>query len=134
MVKNEEYLNCFRTLGDNWEVTDEQKATLEEYICSLYSSNKKYVNEARMDIFMKKQKSKNQIVDLSILPPCGSSLMLHIHRANYVARIWKLSSASQIAAPSFSGYGWNEDGSICWVEEQYPEDITDLLLNCDEEE
>lgn len=132
MIKNNEYLDCFKTLGNQWDVSDELKLTLEKYVCSLYSSSKKDVNEVRMDIFMKKQKSNNQIVDLSILPPCKSTLTLHIERANYVARIWKMSSSRQIIAPTFRSYGWNEDGSICWVDEQYPEDITDLMLNDDD--
>ena len=129
MVKSARYLEAFNTLGDQWELSDELKLTLEEYVCNLYSSSKNYVNETRFDMFMENQIVKNQIVDLSILPPCKSSLLLHIERANYVAKLWKMSPVNLINAPPFNNHGWHCDGSINWVNEQYPDDISELLIN-----
>ena len=49
----------------------------------------KTVNPGRAEIFTKKQANENKITDLPILPPCESTLLLHIKRANYVAKLWK---------------------------------------------
>ena len=52
---------------------------------------------------MKKQNQESKVVDLSVIPPCFSSLYLQIKRSNFIAAMWKRT-------------------------EPYPEDIDDLLL------
>ena len=47
----------------------------------------KTVNPGRTEIFTKKHANENKIIDLLILPPCESTLFLHIKRGNYVAKL-----------------------------------------------
>lgn len=89
MNTNDSFLEVFTSLGDHWEMEDKKKLALEEFVCQLYSSNLIDVNETRYKIFMKKYTLKNKLFDLSILPPCKSSLMLCIKQENYVAKLWK---------------------------------------------
>jgi hypothetical protein len=63
--------------------------------------------------------------DLSTLPPCHFSLLLHIKRANYAAAMWNTHYES-ILLPEI------HDGSIGWVDQPFPDDINELLLNEDE--
>ena len=69
------------------------------------------------------------MVDLSLLPPCKSSLEKHINRANFVARVWRQASQSIIDIEEPVNHGWLEDMSIDWLTEPHPEDIAELLLN-----
>ena len=114
-------------LGEAWELTDGIKNVLEGFVCKLYGS-KSSINDARFQLFERKQK-KGVIVDLSLLPPCKSALELHLERANYVARIWKLAGTAMIQAPHLAGRGWDVVGDIEWIDEMFPEDITTLFLS-----
>ena len=68
MIKSDEFVSVFVSLGQDWYLSDEIKNALENYICKLYGSKKSDINEARFDIFIQKHGSKNKIIDLSILP------------------------------------------------------------------
>ena len=83
----------------------------------------------RKKIFNKKCKEEGKITDLSVMPPCRSVLRLHTHRANYVAKIWKLTMENQVNCPDITQHGWNEDGRIKWIENVFPEDIEEVLLH-----
>ena len=83
--KSAMFLNTFKELVRDWELTDEIVTTLEEYVCSLYGSKKNTVNSTRFDMFMKKQNQESKVVDLSVIPPCFSSLYLQIKRSNFIA-------------------------------------------------
>ena len=128
MLQDEEFIDAFIHLGNEWSLDDQFKDVLERYVCHLYSSKKSKVNDARFQIFNKKQSISNQLTDLSILPPCQSALNLHIMRANYVAKIWKLAGTAIVDLPLPSHHGWYADSSIQWTEEIFPQDITTLLL------
>ena len=78
--------------------------------------------------------TKNRIQDLSILPPCRRSLVLHLKRANYIARIWKLCFQDIIDFQDISNHGWNSDGTIHWTTEEFPDDINEILTNEDDSE
>ena len=73
------------------------------------------------------------MIDLSLLPPCQTSLERHIRRANYVARIWRQASHPMMNIQDPQFHGWNEDLSTDWISVPYPEDISELLLANDEE-
>ncbi len=92
------------------------------------------VNQARRAIFWRIFEKENKVVDLSLLPPCKSSLEKHISRANFVARIWKQASKSIIDIEQPANHGWLEDLSIDWLTEPYPEDIAELLVVSQERE
>jgi len=53
-------------------------------------------------------------------------------RACFVAALWKNTTYAQIEIPSITNHGWVADGSIDWIENPFPDDITELLLNEDE--
>jgi hypothetical protein len=84
-------------------------------------------------LFTKKQR-KDQLTDLSLLPPCKTALLRRIDRANYVAKLWKEAGTAMVEAPEPAHHGWNMDGDIDWVENVYPEDITKLLCDDDNDD
>ena len=60
--------------------------------------------------------------------PCRSVLKLHSMRGNTVAAIWKRSTSPMIELPQLSECGWEEDSSIRWVIDIFPNDIEDNFL------
>ena len=48
-----------------------------------------------------------------------------------VAYLWKKSLVPQLSYPSITDNGWNTDGSIRWLDEDFPTDIENLLLDED---
>ena len=68
------------------------------------------------------------MIDLSNMPPCFSSLFLHLQLANYVARIWKLTLCASLSLPDITDRGLDEDGRIKWIQQSFPDDITELLI------
>ena len=105
---------------------------LEKYVCTLYESKENLVDAARLDIFMKKQTNENKVTDVSVIPPCLTSLYLQIKRANYVAAVWKRTEHPQTLFMIIEEHGWQADCSIYWIEEPLPDDISDLLYEEDE--
>ena len=94
MNSKQEYISTFKNVGNHWE--KELFDTLEDYVCKLYSSKKRKVNKARYELFLKKHTQQNKVIDLSLLPPCCSTLKLHVMRYNYVACIWKKTKTAYI--------------------------------------
>ena len=76
-------------------------------------------------MFERKQK-KGVMVDLSNLPPSQSALYLHMERANYVARLWKLARVPMLTQP------WDEDGDIQWIENMLPDEVSSIFLKTDD--
>ena len=56
-------------------------------------------------------------------------LHLHAQRANYVAKIWKSSNLAWHDMPDIKDNGWLENGEIDWVENVFPDDIEDILVD-----
>ena len=71
---NGSFLRAFTKLGTDWDLTEQQVNAIEKYMCALYKSKKKSVNDVRYDLFEKKQNKEGKIIDLSLIPPCFSSL------------------------------------------------------------
>ena len=65
---------------------------------------------------------------MAALHPCSSVLRLHILRSNTVASLWKRSTTASFTMPDISQYGWGIDGNIQWVEDVFPTDAEDILL------
>ena len=91
-------------------------------------SKMKSVDIIRADMFMKKNKRENKVIDLPTMPPSFSSLFLHLQHADYVARIWKLTLSASLSLPDITGLGWDEDGRIKWIQKPFSDDITELLI------
>ena len=77
--------------------------------------------------YLNKQK-KEQLADLSILPPCQKSLFLHMERSNYIANLWKSPPVPMTSPPRPSQNGWYDDCTIQWIDKMYPHDIASLML------
>ena len=76
---------------------------------------------------------ERKVVDLSLLPPCGSSLRKHVTRANYVARFWRNAQHPIMALEDPQFHGWLPNLNIDWIAEAYPDDVAELLVEHDEE-
>ena len=87
------------------------------------------MNQVRYQLFQRKYNREEKIIDLAMLPPCQSVLMLHAKRANFVAQIWRCSDQAQLQTPDIELHGWNSNCSIKWLEKEFPDDIEDLLVD-----
>ena len=76
-------------LGNSWELSEENINSFEKYICHLYGKKYKSVNKVRFEKIQATYKVQNKIPELSILPPCKQSLVLHLRHASYIAKLWK---------------------------------------------
>ena len=90
------------------------------------------VNQLRHDLFVSKCQPKstqksfaiNGGLDLSLLPPCQSSLVMHAQRCNYVAYVWRQAHVQHPSTPSPNGLGWtSDDKGALQIEWSKPEDI-----------
>ena len=52
----------------------------------------------------------------------------HCKRANYVAKLWRLSLESRVEPVLITQHGWQDDAFPQWVEDVFPEDVSELLL------
>ncbi|KAG1675210.1 hypothetical protein GQR58_014786 [Nymphon striatum] len=57
-------------------------------------------------------------------------LVLHIKRANYVAKIWRSFLTSWLDAEEITESGWLADGEAYWVDDIFPLEIEEIL--CDQ--
>ena len=126
------HLQSFCDLGNSYEISDALVGNLEEYICNLYGVKGCDVDSARNKIFWDTLKRKKKVIDLSMLPPCKKSLLLHIKRSNYISRIWRQASVAEMDIQNAQNHGWNLDFSLQWNDEAYPHDL-ELLLERSED-
>ena len=104
---------------------------LEWYVCTIYSYlREKMVNVVRSKLFEKKFTKGGKVIDMALLPPCNLSLVLHIKRDNYVAKIWRSSLTSWLDAEEITESGWLADGEAYWVDDVFPPEIEEIL--CDQ--
>ena len=90
MLKSQKFLNAFSRLGTSWDYDEATFKSLEEFTCVIYGlRNEKSINKARSKLFEKNFSRQEEIIDLSLLPPCQSVLFLHYKRANYVSKLWR---------------------------------------------
>lgn len=132
MTKNQNFVEAFCLLGVNWRVNenDGMVQVLERFVCTIYGyAREKSVNAVRSKCFEKKYIKEGKVIDMALLPPCHSSLFLHIQRANYVAKIWRSSLVNHVDTEDITEHGWFANGEPHWVNDVYPEDIENIL--CD---
>ena len=92
---------------------------------------KKDVNYVLHQLFETTYSREDKMIDLSLLPPCQSSLRLHSLRANVVAKIWNDVDKRTIHLPDFTLYCWNEDFRIHWFDDAFPQNVIDILMDSD---
>ena len=121
--------SAFEELGNDWDISQQLREELEIYVCRLYGCDEKDVNVVRWNLHNKKFVRQNKSIDLASLLPCQQVLNIHIERANYVARIWKLSLQRMINVPSFIGRGWNNFGEVDWITQEFPDEMEEIFFD-----
>ena len=86
-------------------------------------------DSVRFKMFDKKRTRENKIPDLSTFPPCRQVFEYHSRRSNAIAYIWKRSLSSNADYQNIIECGWEVDGDIHWINECFPKQIEDILLD-----
>ena len=100
-MKNRTYIDAFMDLGLSWNISEQMVNTIERFVCELYGTKMQEVNLLRYQLHC----SKAGKVEPEGLPPCKSSLQLHITRANYQAGIWRRAIFPLPEVPLPGGHG-----------------------------
>lgn len=101
LLRNREYFNSFRSLGNAFPPSEELVLQLNRFVCLLYGDkNSENVNKCRFSLFKSGKCSDDQ------LPPTCDSLLQHIRRANYQAAIWLNCLQPHMTIPPPSENGW----------------------------
>ena len=80
-----------------------QQKSQQLEICEIYSEKRSgSVNIVRSSMFWNKLENSNQSIDMSLLPPCRSSLKKSLSRASYVARMWRRAINSSMTEVSIN--------------------------------
>ena len=72
---------------------------------------------------------RKKIIDLSLLPPCKSVLLLHTKRLNFLAKICRCSNEAQLQIPGIKMHGWDANCKIKLLEKEFPDNIQDLFFD-----
>ena len=109
--RDSKFVEVFASLGCFWNFQDNVFNGLEEYVCYLYGFRKKDINHVCHELFQRTY-SRDKIKDLSLLPPCQSTLKLHPSRANVVAKIWKSADEANVDIPDVALEGPKPPNSL----------------------
>lgn len=146
MSANHNFINLFKQFGNNMDwMSDSDWIDLQQFVCSIYGKpNYKDTNLLRYDLFKTRYEPKSwksvlrfkNGIDLSLLPPCHSSLRLHVKRATYQTFIWKNAHIADVSFPSPEGYGWKKNSEsaleVEWTDgDVLPRQLVDILV-CDQ--
>ena len=96
------------------------------YLCGF---RKKDINYVRHELFQRTYSRDNKIIDLSLLPPCQSTLKLHASTDNVAAKIWKSANETNVDIPDAALEGWDENLHTHWLEKAFPENVIGILMN-----
>jgi hypothetical protein len=126
LLENDEFCQAMKSLGEKFDPDAETVKQAEKAICHLYNSAQfSNTNKIRSD------KWNRRTTDITKLPPCHDSAILHLRRANYQAAIWKRSLEREMEVPSPHGHGWVVHGcdiSILWMSQpRAPSKVLDIV-------
>lgn len=141
MKKNHLFTSAFASLGSSDKIDDSTMSTIEKFTCCMYAMPKlSKVNDVRMALFEKKYApskatvqplDKMKGVNPSEMPPCHSSLVKKVQRANYIAYLWKNAAATNPSDLDPEEHGWllkDNQYVINWYEgDQLPQTITNII-------
>lgn len=138
LTQSSSFTDAFHQLGESLEnVSSEMLCNLQKYVCCMHGRPKmEDVNKVRSVMFQsrysKDLNGSNIGIDLSLLPPCASSLHLHILRANYQCYVWKNAHKPYSDIPSPTQHGWVTDDAgklvVQWTSGAIlPQSIVDLV-------
>jgi hypothetical protein len=129
VTHNQAYVRAMSKIGEEWVVSEETLKDTEALICQLYGKKCQSVDLLRYEMHC----AKGGKVDPQALPPCLSSLRLHVTRANFQAAIWRRATIPCPEIPSPQGHGWevdNESNEVKFVwlgSKPAPEEVLELL-------
>ena len=127
LKKHPEFIEDFEELGQTCIVTEKQIVNLTGFVCTLYVKKMDYIDLLRYQIFC----AKGGRVDPESLPPCLSTLILHIKLANYQALVWRNALRSNPMIPSPNGHGWDVTDDVITIKwlgsKPAPEEVLELL-------
>ena len=121
-------------LAEDLELNAELIAVLEIFVCHLHGHKDTDINKIQKKMSDEKYVKEEKALDLPLLPPCQSTLYLHILPSNYVAKVWKCSLLNVVECPSIMENGWMENAEIVWVDDAFPDDIMDIVVDEDLDE
>ena len=135
--------HIFQDIGvEDISEADSVLCGLEQFVCCLYGeSGSDDVNQVRSDIFRSRYDAKSPQkyfenpggIDLSLLPPCRSSLRMHYKRVQFQCWIWKNSHVARVLIPSPAGCGWKFEGENLFVDwtdgDIMPQKLIDILAS-----
>ena len=128
-VDGDEFMIDFFCKLGNENLTNDLYKNAEKCVCKLYGNNLlENVNDLRSKLYWNFVKKNGKVPDLSLLPPCSSSLKKHTARSHYIASIWKKAFIPYQNIDTFSNFGWFPDGKIDWIDRAYPENV-ELLFS-----
>ena len=78
--------------------------------------NSKLSTKPDQHYFGKKIQKNKKVTDITLIPPCASSLMKHTNRAHYVMKMWKQAVMPLMDVGDPSNNGWLPDGGINWID------------------
>ena len=106
MLKSDEFINCFATLGTTWDDGGCLLPVIEKFVCTIYGQQDcTHVNIARYNLFCLICHSDE------FLPPNQDCLQNHLKRANFQAAVHRRCLLQYINAPSPVGHGWKLEGN-----------------------
>ena len=129
-------------MGIDHDLSKKNSDTLEAFTCNIYGSKASSVNKVRfLQAKLKFQSKSSGLLsakdnaDLSLLPPCQTSLNLHMQRANYQALVWKKSLQAFPELPVPENHGWKMgEGQLLidWGDEMFPQELENILITANE--
>ena len=134
LTKYSKFEDAFSQLSDSEDIDSNLLERLGEFVFYLYGYRETSVNRVRLRMFEKNIRSCNKVPDLSSFPPCKQVCDYHCKRANAVTYIWEQSLSATIRYPIIEENGWDPDGNIHLVDDYFPCDVEDILLNDDVED
>ena len=110
LLKNESYVKAMAQLGETWTLSNVTFNTIEALVCHLYGEKSQNVDLLRYELYG----AKGGKVEPEGLPPCRSSLRLHLLRANYQAAVWRRAVFLLPDIPSPHGHGCRYAVHLIW--------------------
>ena len=101
VTENDGLFMFFKMIGEG-SVTHELHALAETFVCTIYADKQcKFVNKFRGKMYRNHLHKNGKVPDISLLPPCATSLLKHTIRSHYVAKMWKLACLCKRNLSSF---------------------------------
>ena len=135
------FIDVFKEVGKSTEITDAVFQSLEHFTCLMYGGPHAPldINKLRYEKFLQRFSAKASAllsaydgIDMSLLPPCRDTLVMHIRRVNYQAYIWNLADKATACIPSPVEHGWLLNDGVLdfkWMQgDLMPQDLADVLV------